>query len=59
MQRAADSLEARSQQMFVRPFQIASYYDEAGQTDLAFEWLEKAYEAREPQHGVYGRDSAF
>jgi serine/threonine-protein kinase len=47
MQRAADSLAARSRQMFVRPFQIAHYYDEAGQTDLAFEWLEKAYEARD------------
>jgi tetratricopeptide (TPR) repeat protein len=32
-----------------RPLQVAGYYAAAHETELAFEWLERAYEARIPQ----------
>ena len=48
MRFTAEKLAARSKQTFVQPTQIARLYDHAGEKDLALEWLEKAYDEREP-----------
>jgi hypothetical protein len=48
MRALADRLVARSKSRYVSPFAIASHYAAAGQVDLAFEWLEKAYQERVP-----------
>jgi hypothetical protein len=50
--RAADTLAARpgSASMGVR--RVANYYVRAGELQLGLDWLEKAYEARDPN--LYG-----
>ena len=45
--RAAETLEARSKTIFVRPFLIAQLYAHAGNNDKTFEWLENAIEERD------------
>jgi tetratricopeptide (TPR) repeat protein len=47
MLRAAETLAARSRQTYVKPSSIAALYDDAGRTELALEWLEKAVEERD------------
>ena len=48
MFRVAEKLEARSRLTYVSPLDIAGVYAHAGEKDRALEWLEKAYQAREP-----------
>jgi len=38
-----------SSQQFVSPFSFALIHAGLGDRELAFEWLEKAYETRDPQ----------
>jgi adenylate cyclase len=45
---AADSLAARAATGFVRPIRVAEFYASAGDRNRALEWLERAFEARDP-----------
>src|SRR5262245_38536830 len=45
---AAEKLAALSRTTYVSPFNIASLYADAGKTDKALDWLEKAYDDRDP-----------
>ncbi len=42
-----DGLIQSSQKAYVTPFGIATIYSALGKKDMAFEWLEKAYKARD------------
>lgn len=42
-----DSLNALAGQKYVSPYRVAAIYAALGDTDLAFEWLEKAFEERD------------
>lgn len=46
MNLAAETLSARSRSAHVAPGLIATLYDHAGRSDLALEWLEKAFDER-------------
>jgi TolB-like protein len=48
MRRAADILAARSRTTYVSPIYIASLYMTAGEKERTLEWLEKGFEARDP-----------
>ena len=48
MRKAADTLAARSRKTFVLPWDVASWYAYAGDKDRCLEWLERAYEVRDP-----------
>jgi serine/threonine-protein kinase len=48
MKLAAEKLVARSKLTYVPGLRIARFYAHAGEKDRALEWLEKAYEGREP-----------
>jgi serine/threonine protein kinase/TolB-like protein/tetratricopeptide (TPR) repeat protein len=48
MSLAAEKLAARSEQSHVPAIRVARLYAHAAETDRALEWLEKAYEQREP-----------
>jgi TolB-like protein/Tfp pilus assembly protein PilF len=48
MRKAADTLVARSRKTFVLPWDVASWYAYAGDKDRCLEWLERAYQARDP-----------
>jgi TolB-like protein/tetratricopeptide (TPR) repeat protein len=48
MRKAADTLAARSRNTFVLPWDVASWYAYAGDKDRCLEWLERAYEGRDP-----------
>ncbi|MBI3950866.1 MAG: hypothetical protein HY314_10490 [Acidobacteria bacterium] len=48
MRRAAQRLVAESKARYVRPTDIAMLYTHAEEKDQAIEWLEKAYEERDP-----------
>jgi len=48
MRKAADTLAARSRKTFVLPWDVASWYAYAGDKDRCLEWLERAYEGRDP-----------
>ncbi len=48
MRLAAEKLAARSKQAYIPTLRIARLYEHAGEKDRALEWLEKAYEGREP-----------
>ena len=51
---AAEKLVARSRTAYVAPFNIAALYGNAGKTNEALAWLEKAYDARDPNmHGIH------
>jgi tetratricopeptide (TPR) repeat protein len=43
-----DRLKEQSQQEYVSPYEIAEIHVALEEKDQAFEWLEKAYEARDP-----------
>ena len=47
MRNVAELWEVRSRTSFVKPTDIVGMYDLGGETDKVFEWLEKAYEARD------------
>ena len=44
MRALADEMAARSKVSYVDPFKISSTYAQAGEVNLAFEWLETAVE---------------
>ncbi|HVP42893.1 MAG TPA: protein kinase [Terriglobales bacterium] len=48
MRRGADLLAARSRKAYVSPTFVAGLYLAAGDKDLTLQWLEKAFEVREP-----------
>jgi hypothetical protein len=48
LQEAADTLAARSRKTFVLPWDVASWYAYAGDKNQCLEWLERAYQARDP-----------
>jgi len=45
---AAEKLAALSRTTYVAPYNIAALYANAGKTDKALDWLEKAYDDRDP-----------
>jgi serine/threonine-protein kinase len=48
MRRAADILAARPGSLKVNPMSVTRLYLRAGRNDLALDWLERSYEARDP-----------
>jgi TolB-like protein len=48
MRKVADTLAARSRTTFVLPWEVAGWYAYAGDKDRCLEWLERAYEVRDP-----------
>ncbi len=48
MRRAAETRAARSDTTFVPPLGLASLFAHAGETERVLEWLEKAYQERDP-----------
>jgi serine/threonine protein kinase/Tfp pilus assembly protein PilF len=59
LQRVAEMLIARSQNTFVTPWQIGTLYTRAGMNQEALEWLEKAYEAHDPNMPYLSVDPIF
>lgn len=59
LQRAAETLAARSRTTYVTPWQIATLYTRAGKNNEALKWLEKAYEAHDPNMPYLGVDPIF
>ena len=49
LQEAVNALETAAQQNFIQPLQVAIYYLELKNTDKALEWIEKAFERRDPE----------
>jgi TolB-like protein/Tfp pilus assembly protein PilF len=49
MRMAADRMADQSKDRYLPPMHIAMLYAHAGENDLALEWLERAYEARDPK----------
>jgi tetratricopeptide (TPR) repeat protein len=45
--KALENLLQRSKEVYVQPISLATVYFALGETDLAFEWLDKAYEERD------------
>ena len=48
MRRAAETWAARSDTTYVGPSMVAGLYALAGESDRAFQWLERAYDVRDP-----------
>ena len=48
MRRTAETLAARSDTTYVAPWRVAGLYALAGESDRAFQWLERAYDVRDP-----------
>jgi TolB-like protein len=48
VRRAAAALVERQRQDWVPPFDVASLYAVAGESDATLDWLERTYEARDP-----------
>ncbi len=48
MSLAAETLAARSRTTFVPPIMVANLFAAAGENDQALEWLERAYDERDP-----------
>ncbi|MGH9946864.1 MAG: winged helix-turn-helix domain-containing protein [Pyrinomonadaceae bacterium] len=44
-----DEMLRRSKSRYVPPFHIAAVYNQLGDTEQAFAWLEKAYQVRDPK----------
>lgn len=59
LQRVAETLAARSRTTYVPPWQIATLYTRAGRNEEALEWLEKAYQAHDPNMPYLGADPIF
>jgi len=59
LQRAAETLIARSRTTYVTPWQIGTLYTRAGKNNEALEWLEKAYEAHDPNMPYLSVDPIF
>jgi TolB-like protein/tRNA A-37 threonylcarbamoyl transferase component Bud32 len=54
MQQAGNALAARSRKTYVLPWEIAMLYVQAGDKGRALEWLEKAFEVRDPNTPCIG-----
>lgn len=59
LQRVAETLVARSRTTYVTPWQIGTLYTRAGKNNEALEWLEKAYEAHDPNMPYLSVDPIF
>jgi tetratricopeptide (TPR) repeat protein len=59
MRRAADLLAARYRKTYVTPCDVADLYVRAGEKDQALEWLEKGFEARDPNLPYINVDPTF
>ena len=59
LQRAAETLAARSRTAYVPAWQIGTLYTRAGMKDEALEWLEKAYQAHDPNMPYISVDPIF
>lgn len=55
----AEMMIERSRTTFVTPWQIATLYTRAGKNQEALEWLEKAYEAHDPNMPYISVDPIF
>jgi tetratricopeptide (TPR) repeat protein len=56
---AADTLEAESKTRFVTPWQIGTLYTRAGDEERALDYLEKAYDAHDPNVPYLAIDPIF
>jgi serine/threonine-protein kinase len=59
LQSVAETLVARSRTSYVTPWQIATLYTRAGKNNEALGWLEKAYEAHDPNMPYLSVDPIF
>jgi len=59
LQRVAETLAARSRTVYVPAWQIGTLYTRAGKKDEALEWLEKAYQAHDPNMPYISVDPIF
>lgn len=59
LRQLAELLIERSATTFVTPWQIATLYTRAGMKDEALEWLEKAFQAHDPNMPYIGVDPIF
>ena len=59
LRRVAETLEERSRTTYVPSWQIGTLYTRAGEKDKALEWLEKAYEAHDPNMPYIAVDPIF
>jgi len=59
LQRAAETLVARSRTTYVTPWQIGTLYTRAGKNEEALKWLEKAYEAHDQNMPYISVDPIF
>ncbi len=59
LSRLAEMMIERSRTTFVTPWRIGTMYTRAGKNDEAIEWLEKAYEAHDPNLTYIGVDPLF
>jgi adenylate cyclase len=59
LQRVAEMLIARSRTTYVTPWQIGTLYTRAGKNKEALDYLEKAYEAHDPNSIYLGVDPIF
>jgi tetratricopeptide (TPR) repeat protein len=48
MRRSAEALVARSRRVYVGPVDVAALFLDAGENTLALDWLEKAFDLRDP-----------
>jgi TolB-like protein len=56
---AADALASRSQSVYVQPSEVARLYAYADEKDRAFEWLDRAYQARDTWMAFVNSDPRF
>jgi hypothetical protein len=59
LQRVADAMIERSKTEYVTPWQIGTLYTRAGMKEQALDWLEKAYEAHDPNMPYLSVDPIF
>jgi tetratricopeptide (TPR) repeat protein len=59
LSRLAEMMIKRSRTSFVTPWRIGTLYTRAGKNDKALEWLEKAYEAHDPNMPYISVDPIF
>jgi TolB-like protein/Tfp pilus assembly protein PilF len=59
LQRVAETLAARSRTAYVPAWQIGTLYTRAGKKDEALGWLEKAYDAHDPNMPYISVDPIF
>jgi serine/threonine-protein kinase len=59
LSRMAETLVVRSRTSHVTPWQIGTLYTRAGKQDEALDWLEKAFEARDPNVPYLSVDPIF